>query len=169
MFGYKCQECHKGTVRATTVQNYETKFENVPFVVPEAVIGVCDDCGAHHFSGREYARWRALFDQSQAEQGRIMSPAEIRQLRDDLGMTKSDFAALVGTTRQSLYHWEKDDRDAPQSRMVDNMLAILRTSCDTGPVDVVRFLCRRAITSPAEISSAASHIRTADRDPSLID
>lgn len=140
MFGYTCEECSDGIVRPTTVRNFETKFENVPFVVPEAVIGVCDRCGAQYFNGREYKRWRRLFNEWQEQQRRVMSPAEIEQLRKDLGMSKSDFAALIGATRQSVYHWEKDDREAPQSRMVDTFLKLLRKSCDEGEVDVVRFL-----------------------------
>ena len=146
MFGYTCQECHEGVVRRTTVRDFETKFENVPFVVPEAVIGVCDKCGARHFSGREHERWEELFRKWQDEEGRVMSPAEITKLREDLGLTKADFAALLGTTRQSLHYWEKGDREAPQSRMVDSLLKLVRKSCDEGHVDVVAFLrdCARA-------------------------
>jgi len=60
MFGYKCQECGQGTVQPTTFRNYETRFGKRPFVVPEAVIGVCDLCGAQHFNAREWKRWRQL-------------------------------------------------------------------------------------------------------------
>jgi putative zinc finger/helix-turn-helix YgiT family protein len=140
MFGYTCEECCEGTVQPTTLRDFPTKFENVPFVVPEAVIGVCDKCGARHFDGREYGRWKRLFHEWQEQQQRVMSAGDIRQLREDLGMSKSDFAALIGATRQSVYHWEKGDRETPQSRMVDNFLKLLRKSCDDGQVDVVRFL-----------------------------
>ena len=147
MFGYTCEECSDGTVQPTTVRDFPAKFENVPFLVPEGVIGVCDKCGAQYFNGREYKRWRRLFNEWQEQQHRVMSPTEIEQLRKDLGMSKSGFAALIGATRQSVYHWEKDDREAPQSRMVDNFLKLLRKSCDDGQVDVVRFLRNAAEAS----------------------
>lgn len=64
MFGYKCEECGKGTVRAKKFKNYKTKFKKKPFTVPSATIGVCNNCGGQHFSAKEYKRWRALFERS---------------------------------------------------------------------------------------------------------
>ncbi|NCO34985.1 MAG: hypothetical protein AUJ92_00530 [Armatimonadetes bacterium CG2_30_59_28] len=61
MFGFKCQECGKGTVNPTTVHDYQTRFDGQHFVVPEAVIGVCESCGARHFSAEERYRWRQLY------------------------------------------------------------------------------------------------------------
>ena len=137
MFGYECEECHEGTVRETVFPEYNTRFENVPFVVPDAVIGVCDNCGGRHFSAKEYRRWRELYRQSREQQGAVLSAADIRDLREKLGLGKADFAALLGATRQSVYHWERDDRERPQSRMVDNLLKLVREGCEHGAVDVV--------------------------------
>jgi len=153
MFGYKCQECHRGTVREATRKEFEVKFDRIPFVVPEAVIGECDACGAEHFHGREYKRWRKLFEKQQAKTGGVLSPADIRELRKALGMTMSDFAALIGTTRQSLHHWEKDGREVPQSRMVDLVLRLLEEGVRHGAVDVVAFLHDRARGAGIELAA----------------
>jgi putative zinc finger/helix-turn-helix YgiT family protein len=139
-FGGKCEACGQGTVRPTVFRDFVTAFERIPFVVPEAVIGVCDACGEQGFSLAEYERWQALFRRWLDEQQQVMPPAGIRALREQLGMNKSDFAALLGVTRQALHYWEKDDREVPQSRSVDLMLRLLRESLDKGAVDVPRFL-----------------------------
>jgi len=122
MFNYTCQECHKGTVRETRVKGYQTRFDRVPFTVPEAIIGICDKCGAEHHNAGEYKHWRALFEAESQKSGRLLSAREIGALRERLGLSKSDFAALLGTTRQSVYWWEREDRDRPQSLAYDNML-----------------------------------------------
>lgn len=155
MFGYKCPECSTGTVRATTLETFEVRFENVPFEVREAVIGVCDECGARHFDGRERRRWRRLFDQRRGG-GRAMEARAIRQLRADLGLSRAGFAALIGATRQSLHQWENDDRAAPQSRMVDNMLWLLRQACDEGKVDVAAALMRLARDAGIELGETTA-------------
>ncbi len=60
-FEYPCLECGRGTMRTTRVPHYQTKINGIPFVVDEAVIGVCDQCGAIDFDPQETKRWEALF------------------------------------------------------------------------------------------------------------
>lgn len=64
-FGYPCQLCHSGTARRAVKKDYPVKFGGVRFVVPDAVIGECDVCGAVCHHGPEYKRWRALFEEAQ--------------------------------------------------------------------------------------------------------
>jgi len=71
MFGYSCQECGKGMVKPRVFKNYKTKFSGYPFVVPEAKIGICDVCGAKHFSAEERKRWRKLFEESLESNGQL--------------------------------------------------------------------------------------------------
>lgn len=155
MFGYKCQECHEGTVRETTVKGYQTRFDRVPFTVPEAIIGICDKCGAEHHNAGEYKRWRALFEAESQKSGRLLSAREIGALRERLGLSKSDFAALLGTTRQSVYWWEREDRDRPQSLAYDNMLRLVKVSAERGSVDVVAYLAQRAAEAGVRIGLGA--------------
>ena len=42
LFGYKCQECGKGTVREQIFHGYKTKLKGLPLTVDDARIGVCD-------------------------------------------------------------------------------------------------------------------------------
>lgn len=61
-FGYRCQECGKGTVLKTVMAQYRTKVNGQPFMVENAAVGVCNRCGAEHFDPIETMRWRMLFN-----------------------------------------------------------------------------------------------------------
>jgi hypothetical protein len=68
-------------VHPTTVFAYQTKFDGTPFTVPEAVIGVCDVCGAQHFNAKERKRWRQLFEEQREERvtTRITLPKSVHR------------------------------------------------------------------------------------------
>ena len=144
LFEYKCPECGHGTVRTTRVQNYKTKIKGFPFIVNEALIGICDHCRAEHFASEETKRWEDLFYRSLEERQAFLSPKEIAGVRGDLGLSMEDFARLIGSTRQSISTWEKQDRTSPPSRTVDLLMKLVRQSLHVGPVDVVTFLLDEA-------------------------
>ena len=81
VFGYKCQECGQGTVQPTTIAEYQTTFDGASFTVPEAVLGVCDRCGARHFNAKERRRWRQLFAEHQEDRvtTRITLPVSVHR------------------------------------------------------------------------------------------
>ena len=60
LFGYRCQECGKGTVVEKVFAAYQTKVKGRPLTLANARIGVCDRCGAEHFDPTETRRWRQL-------------------------------------------------------------------------------------------------------------
>jgi putative zinc finger/helix-turn-helix YgiT family protein len=139
-FGYKCQECGQGTVVVKLVPEYRTKIKGYPWTVQNARIGICDRCGAEHFDPNETLRWRAEFEEKQS----YLMPAEIRELRQRLGLSMEQFAILMGCTRQSLYNWERADRLSPQSRMADLFMRLVRESHSRGQIDVLSFLTDQA-------------------------
>lgn len=61
---YPCPECGKGTIRPTRVQNYKTRIKGQPFVVDEAVIGICDQCGEKTFNAKEIKRWGKCYQEA---------------------------------------------------------------------------------------------------------
>ncbi len=140
MFGYKCDKCGKGTVRAKKVRNYATRIDGVPFAVENAMIGVCDQCEAKYFNARETKRWREAFFQEQMKTGRILAATDISNLRGEMRISVADFARLIGCSRQALYLWESTNRAVPQSRMADLLIRLVRESFRVGPVNVVEFL-----------------------------
>lgn len=144
LFEYKCPECGLGTVRTTRVQNHKTKIKGFPFIVDEALIGICDHCGTEHFASEETKRWENLFYRSLEERQAFLSPREIAEIRADLSLSMEDFARLIGSTRQSISAWEKQDRTSPPSRIADLLVKLVRRSLHDGPVDVVTFLLDEA-------------------------
>ena len=144
MFGYKCAECGEGTVRETTIPKYHTKVKGYPFVVDNAILGICDKCGAEHFAAIEAKRWERLFEQGLAENKLYLLPEDIANLRQWLGLSMEQFALLIGCTRQSLYNWEKTNRARPQSRTIDLMMKLVARSRTEGKVDVIDFLVEEA-------------------------
>lgn len=142
LFGYKCQECGKGTVLEKIFPEYKTRLGGYPVIVHNARIGICDRCGAEHFNANETVRWRTVLEAQQAKA--CMQPAEVSELRQHLGLSMEQFAILLGCTRQSLYNWERTNRVSPQSRMADLFMRLVRESHVRGPIDVVGFLQKEA-------------------------
>lgn len=141
-FGYGCQECGQGTVREQIFHGYKTKLKGLPLTVDDARIGVCDRCGARHFDPSETTRWKSLLDDKYAEA--YLKPSDIQGLIRQLGLSMEQFANFVGCTRQSLYNWQRPERTAPQSRMADLFLRLIRESHLQGQVDVIGFLTTEA-------------------------
>ncbi len=166
-FGYTCQECGKGKVVRRVFDLYKTKIQGLDFTVPNAVVGVCDVCGAEHFSGPETERWYELFDQSRKHL--YLPPEEIRQIRESLGLNMEQFAQLIGTSRQSLHNWERSERTFNQSRVADLLLRMVRTAQVSGKVDVLGFLVGQAkafgYDLRMEMSSAKSIALSVQRSP----
>lgn len=139
-FGYKCQECGQGTVLEKVVPEYRTKVKGYPWTVANARVGICDRCGAEHFDPNETLRWRTEFEEKQS----YLTPAEIRETRQRLGLSMEQFAILMGCTRQSLYNWERTDRLSAQSRMADLFMRLIREAHSRGRIDVLTFLTSEA-------------------------
>ena len=141
-FGYKCQECGRGNVVENVVPKYHTKIRGYPFTVRDARIGVCDVCGAEHFAAQETDRWERMFEEEHAKL--FLGPRDLQRLRRSLGLSMEQFAFLIGSTRQSLYNWERHDRGRLQSRMADLLMKLVRESHKHGDVNVIGFLAGQA-------------------------
>jgi hypothetical protein len=89
MFGYRCQECGKGIVKPKRVSNYKARLGNQVVVVPIATIGICDVCGAKHYSAAERKRWRSILNQ------KLKHPEEVKRSRQlTLGFAAREWRAL---------------------------------------------------------------------------
>lgn len=141
-FGYICQECGEGTVREQIFHEYKTRLKGLPLTVDDARIGVCDKCGARHFDQAETKRWKTLLDDKYAEA--YLQPSDIQDLIKQLGLSMEQFANLSGCTRQSLYNWQRPERSAPQSRMADLFMRLIRESQRVGAINVLDFLTEEA-------------------------
>ena len=144
MFEYTCQECGQGTVKEKRIKNYKTKIKGYPFMVPEAVIGVCDRCKAGHFAADETKRWEEPFSRSLEKEKLFFLPQDIERVRKAVGLSMENFALLIGSTRQSLYNWENGQRSRPQSRIADLLIKLVDKSRSEKEVNVIDFLVNEA-------------------------
>lgn len=166
-FGYRCQECGKGVVREHVVATYNTKIRGLPFTVSDARVGKCDVCGAAHFAATETERWTEQFDAAHEKQ--YLPASAIGELRKKLGLTTEQFALLIGCTRQSLYNWERPDREHPQARMADLLMKLVSRSLVEEKVDVIRFLVDDARQfgielAPRKKTAGSGAVRASDDD-----
>jgi DNA-binding transcriptional regulator YiaG len=141
-FGYKCQECGRGTVKETVIPEYRTKIKGFPFVVKNARIGVCNNCASQHFAVHETERWERMFEEEYAKY--FLTSKEIQDIRKSVGLSMEHFAFLIGCTRQSLYNWERADRKILQSRMADLFLRLVREANKKEEVNILYFLTQEA-------------------------
>lgn len=68
----------------------------------EKHIAVRDVDGLHSAIGRHLVLHR-----------KVLSPREIRFLRNTMGLTQAELAAVIGTTSQSVARWEKGSHEMP--------------------------------------------------------
>jgi DNA-binding transcriptional regulator YiaG len=164
----KCANCGKGDIEFQKLKDFETRVRGVPFTVPEATVAICNSCGAKFYSPIEIKRWQQLFDAEQIGTGRLLSAEDVEGIRRGLDLRINSFALLLGTTRQSVYNWERKDRNSPQLRLVDLLLRLLRESVATGTVDVLQFLSEQSgveLTFPNRSRRCTSSRRSMRRDP----
>jgi putative zinc finger/helix-turn-helix YgiT family protein len=142
LFGYKCQECGQGTVFTKTFPEYAAKIKGYPFIVKDALVGICDKCGTEHFNASETDRWEQAFEEDRSKH--YLTANEIQELRKSLGLSMEQFAFLIGTTRQSIFNWERPNRKTAQSRIADLIMKLVRESHSKGKIDVLNFLINDA-------------------------
>lgn len=144
LFEYACPTCGRGTVRTTSVRNYKTKIKGYPFVVDEALLGICDACGEHNFAPEERKRWTQLFAATLEARHAYLTPEEIQTLRHTLRLSQEDFARFIGATRPSVAAWERGDRTVPPSRTADLLMKLVAHAVQTKEVPVLDVLLDEA-------------------------
>ena len=144
LFEYSCPTCGRGMVRTTVVRNHKTKIKGYPFIVDEALIGICDVCGEHNFAPEERQRWEQLFAAQCEERHASLTPEEIHTLRHTLQLSQEDFARLIGATRPSVAAWERPERTVPPSRTADLLMKLVAQAVQTRDVPVLDILLDEA-------------------------
>jgi len=166
MFGYKCEDCGKGIVRTETKKDYVVKVEGDDFKVPEAIIGVCDKCGAINYSGKEVERWKKEYQDW--KRSAYVNPKTIKKIRDKLNLNQGDFADLIGVSRQSLIEWEKEDRKRTQPNSINILLKSIKRELDGKLGSFIEYLVRQyqermrkeiSIDLPTKRKSKESQVR----------
>lgn len=143
MTEFPCEECENGIVHQQRVE-HEANFRGMKFLIKDAMAGVCDKCGARYFKGKEIERWEKLFEINLQEKQHPLSPTEIKEIRAKLGLNQRQFSVLIGATRQSLYNWENEERQTPQSRQADLIIRVLKEYLENPGDNILDFLLSEA-------------------------
>jgi len=137
LFNHKCQKCHEGTIREEIKQNYTVELFDKDLEVKEARIGICDNCGAVNYSGKEVERWKKIYQKREARSEEYLGHNQIKKIRGYLGLTQQKFAELIGVSRQSISVWEQPDRPSAQPKSIDKVLKMLYHEIDSSDKPVM--------------------------------
>jgi len=140
----KCPYCDAGEVETTVVPEYATQLGGVPFVVRDAKIAKCNTCGGELFDAKELSRWEHELRNQLEARGMLVRPEQIRAAREAMGLGVSDFAFLMGVTRQTVHAWEQRDGRGMQLGPAALLLGFLADTVARGDMCLTEFLARSA-------------------------
>jgi putative zinc finger/helix-turn-helix YgiT family protein len=98
---------------------YEADGQRIQVVAENVPVRICPACG-ESFSGPEAGRIR---EEAICRALGLLTPADLRGLRDRLGLSQADFARLTGIGEASICRWETGQ--LIQSRAMDRYLRLL--------------------------------------------
>src|SRR6267142_1441274 len=103
----QCPKCVGGEMELVTQPTYVTQIKGARVEVPNAQFWRCSLCGEKSVSASELRRWESIAHAIVASS--LPSAANVKSIRERLGLSVSDFAAILGVTRQTIYSWERPD------------------------------------------------------------
>ena len=149
----KCPYCDKGSISSKVVKEFHTKLGGIPFTVKDARIGQCDTCGKQAFDAKELKRWEQELKKQLQDTGNLITPEQVKSLRDSIKFSVSDFAALFGVTRQTVYAWEHKDVGGVQFGPVALLLMLLSEEVNGNFQEVYDFLFESSIKRGQKIKA----------------
>ena len=85
---------------------------------------VCDECGNDVMSAAMATKLSMALSREYAARKGLLSPEEIKRIREGLGLTQEDFEKMVGVSSPTACRWERGT--SPQSRTADLLLRAVR-------------------------------------------
>lgn len=124
-FPKRCGKCGQKAMRLATLP-YATTIEHdgcsYQVEVPSLTVPQCGHCQAISIDDEADREISAAFRRS----ARLLTPDEIRQGRERLGMNQKQFASLLGVGEATLLRWETGAQI--QQRAMDRFLRLCLTS-----------------------------------------
>jgi putative zinc finger/helix-turn-helix YgiT family protein len=150
----KCPNCGKGEMRVESIQKYETKLRGIPFVVKDAKIAQCDTCGEQVYDAKEIKRWEEVLKKKLQAQDLLITPYEVKKLREAMGLSVADFASIFGVTRQTVYGWESEKSSGVQLGPASLLLGLLAEDQSGSLTGICDFLFASAGNRGQEVQSS---------------
>lgn len=129
----RCMNC--GTDLHESYGPMREKYRNEQFTILGIRHFACDSCGEVELLPADADELSAKLAEKYAKAHDLLSPSEIRSLRNALGLTQAEFGELLGVSLQTCSRWETGA--AQQSKTADNLMRVLRD-----PPDSIEILCR---------------------------
>jgi putative zinc finger/helix-turn-helix YgiT family protein len=102
----ECPICGQRAVESTDAP-VTVEFRDASYDVPGFTYDVCRSCGEEFFAaGQVDAIHSVAVAMARTDQG-LLTPAEIRQLRADLGLTQQGLEDVLGVGPKTVTRWEK--------------------------------------------------------------
>lgn len=118
----KCPLCGQGTLK-DTVQDYNTTVKDGDhykhIVIKDLTVELCSNC-------KEILLPKESLERVHSEKHKIrglLSTAQLKNLRQDLGLTQTKMAELLGLGKKSYLRWESGA--SLQSKSMDRYLRLL--------------------------------------------
>ncbi len=127
-----CQKCKKGMFEMTVLPKFQTKLKGIPFVVEDAKVLQCPNCGEKVYDAKEMERWEQVLKSHLQSTGLLITPEQVKELRDVAGLSVADLACLLGVTRQTVYGWESKSSGGVQFGPASLLLGILHDEVVNG-------------------------------------
>jgi DNA-binding transcriptional regulator YiaG len=152
------------------ISEFSTRVGGVPVVIPEAHISKCTNCGETSVGAKELKRWELIQKEQLRDAGQIPSAGEVTRIREAIGLSVSDFAKLLGVTRQTIHAWEREGCAALQLGPGALLLEVLAGERAGKTRGVLEFLARKAAQRGQEVdlSAVEKHGDARPSDPPLI-
>lgn len=103
-----CPTCGDAKMETKEIRQFETEFEGITIHVPNARVSECPSCGEKLYSAKELNRWKEIKQATLAKSGALPNGNDVKEVREHLGLTASQFADLVAVTRQTVHSWERE-------------------------------------------------------------
>ena len=157
----KCTTCDNGTLQKQT-QKGTVVFEGVELSVPSLRTMVCDNCAAKSYGLRELKKLSKLKVDFIQKANHILGVKEMKALRERLGFSVSEFAMLLGVTRQTVYGWEDSKKHPIKHGPAALLICLLGERDDLRP-QILQFLINKAKMRGQLASKASAGIATSSK------
>ncbi len=149
-----CPKCKSGKLEVTVLHDFETRLKGIPFVVEDAKVLQCAKCGEKVYAAKEIERWEQVQKNYLQSKGLLMTPEQVKHLRETIGVSVADLACLLGVTRQTVYGWESESTGGVQLSPASLLLGLV---CDEelngNSIGALMFLVNGALERGQRISA----------------
>jgi putative zinc finger/helix-turn-helix YgiT family protein len=145
----RCPECDKGTLEAKRA-DLTGKTHGESFTIQSEGL-VCPKCGFKTIPTERMGEFALRVADAWREKHGLLTSAQIRGRRTDLGMSQRQFATYLGVGVASIKRWELGQI---QDEAMNNLM-VLKTDLAAAKRNLVEIAARRGAGNPRPASNAS--------------